>query len=50
LKEMGVLIAHAFHEPGKLDSLFRPSVEETLERSTKDPSEWDYDEWWNTTG
>ena len=46
LKEMGTLMAYAFHEPAKMDTLFKPHIEDTLSKAKKDPDEWDYDEWW----
>jgi len=43
---MGTLMAYAFHEPAKMDTLFKPHIEDTLSKAKKDPDEWDYDEWW----
>jgi hypothetical protein len=48
MKELGTVMAFAFNEPSKLETLFKPHIEDTLERAKKDPDEWDYDEWWNT--
>jgi hypothetical protein len=49
MKELGTIIAFAFHEPNKLDTLFKPQIEDLIDTSKKDPEAWDYDEWWKTT-
>ena len=41
-------MAFAFHEPSKMDTLFKPHIEDTLRKAKSDPDEWDYDEWWTT--
>jgi hypothetical protein len=46
LREMASVMACAFHDPSKLDSLFKPQIEETLDKARSNPDEWDYDEWW----
>lgn len=42
------MIAVAFNDPSKLDSMFKPSLEETVTRAATNPDEWDFDQWWNS--
>lgn len=41
-------MATAYHDPQKLDALFKPQIEDTLDRAKANPDEWDYDQWWKT--
>lgn len=43
-----MVVATAFHEPDKLDSLFKPTVSEALDKAESDPGAWETDEWWKT--
>jgi len=46
LREMGTIMAVAFHEPGKLPTLFKPHIEDTLRKAKANPDEWEHDQWW----
>jgi hypothetical protein len=48
MRELGTVMATAFHAPDKLSSLFPPQIEDTIHKSSRDPDEWDYDEWWTS--
>lgn len=39
-------MAFAYHDHKNMTKLFAPTLEETLERSSKDPSAWENDKWW----
>jgi hypothetical protein len=49
LKELGLLMAMAYHKPKEIDKHLQPSIKETAHKAERDPDAWDQDEWWKNT-
>jgi hypothetical protein len=41
-------MATAFHQPEKLQEIFKPTVSETLHQAQHDPGQWESDKWWES--